>query len=213
MVTVAPPRPMYLRPVTADSAKKTRSGTVVGSSLLAPVTDINPFSEDDDTKRRRKKRNRQAAAEDAIVDLEEAYQAMLEGIDTETVPLDEASIKKAIAKTEETRGAYTKPEKQQLLALIRKARDTRHPELVRAISLELGLGLSPTLEKAVFASLGKVMIHHRDAKSAIKAKLNDPNLDPNLAAHLRAVSLLNGVETMVARIQSVTSTVKRWLTV
>lgn len=181
--------------------KKVKETSLLG--LLTPITDVDQFSEEKEGDQKRQQREFEAA-ENALHELEEAYNEMVNAIDTDKINLEENYVKGYITRSEKRRGGrYTKSQRNRFLQIASQARETSDKELIRVLALELCIGISPKMEKAVHAAFGNLFIHHRDAISVLKNFANRSEADSNLVAYMRTLMMLNQVEGWMERIETV----------
>jgi hypothetical protein len=181
--------------------RKVEESSLLG--LLTPIEDASQFS--DESNQQQNKREHEAA-ENALNELEEAYSEMVNSIDIEKINLEENYVKGYITRSEKRRGGpYTKAQRNRFLQLAAQAKENDDKELIRILALELCIGISPKMEKAVLASFGNLFIHHRDAIGVLKDFTNrDENkADANLIAYIRTLMMLNQVEGWMGRIENV----------
>lgn len=183
-----------VRPGTsaASTAKVKKTSGLLG--LMEPVQDQSEFSDEG------KQQQHQSAAKAAVDELEECYNDMLESIDTDKINLEENYVKGYITRSEKRRGGrYNKAQRQRYMDLARQAKKTGDKELVRLLALELCIGIPPKTEKAVMAAFGNVFIHHREESDVLKSFVEKANVNPNLAAYMRTILMVNRVENWVGK--------------
>lgn len=202
MVSITTVRPGTSAAKTA-SVKKTSS--LLG--LMEPIQDHSEFSDEG-----KQQQQQHSAAQTAMNELEECYNDMLESIDTEKINLEENYVKGYITRSEKRRGGrYTKTQRQRYMDMARQAQKTGDKGLVRLLALELCIGIPPKTEKAVMAAFGKVFIHHREETDVLKSFVNKANANPNLAAYMRTILMVNRVENWVGKYEEMKERVSRFI--
>ncbi len=169
--------------------------------LLTPVEDMTQLSDEGEKKRQNAQHE---AAENALKELDEKYNEMLEAIDTDSINLEENYVKGYITRMEKRRGGpYSKSQRQRFLAMARQARETKDKELIKILALELCIGISPKTESAVLAAFGNVFIHHRDSTTILEQFSEGETCNANLAAYAKSLMMLNRVEAWMGKIETV----------
>lgn len=166
---------------------------------MEPIGDNSSFSDEG-----KQQQHQQSAAQGAVDELEECYNDMLESIDIEKINLEENYVKGYITRSEKRRGGkYSKAQRDRYLDMARQAQKTGDKEMVRLLALELCIGIPPKTEKAVMAAFGKVFIHHREENEVLQNFVEKSKVNPNLAAYMRTILMVNKVETWVGKYEEI----------
>lgn len=135
------------------------------------------------------------AAAQALEDLEEKYNALVESIDVEK--FNPAYISRYIKRAETRRGApYADHEKKRF----REMAKSGNPHLIRLLALELRIGIPKKIERDALAAMGRLMLH-RDQAEDLRRFLDQPDKDPNLRNWVQTMLAMNTVEQWMGTLQ------------
>ncbi|MBK8189525.1 MAG: hypothetical protein IPK79_03660 [Vampirovibrionales bacterium] len=135
------------------------------------------------------------AAAQALEDLEEKYNALVESIDVEK--FNPAYISRYIKRAETRRGApYADHEKKRF----REMAKSGNPNLIRLLALELRIGIPKKIERDALAAMGRLMLH-RDQAADLRGFLDQPDKDPNLRNWVQTMLTMNTVEQWMGALQ------------
>ncbi len=143
-----------------------------------------------------------SATENALEELEEKYQDLLESVDVDK--LNPKYLTRYIRRAEERRGGpFTKIEK----AHFREMAGSNDPEVKRLLALELRVGVPKKVEMEALAAMGNLLLH-RDDMVALEGFMQKPNKDANLREWVRTTLMMNRVEFWMEKYKHL----KNWMT-
>lgn len=138
--------------------------------------------------------------------MEESYQNLRDSVNLKK--FDPQKIEDYIVKAEKRNGAVIDEADK---VLYREWAKTGDPQILKALALELRVGISEKAEKEAMASLGRLVLHRSNTKE-LTEYMQMPDKDPNIKAHIRTILMMSRVEDVLSKYERVKRRVRRTLT-